>query len=634
MAGDGVAVSALREPPEADPLARKWRRRIERAKRFYRRFHDRVAHNRELLANVDDEADADSKDFCRLRTNLIQGTVTAMLPNIYAKNPEISVTPVNGDGSLKLFCRTVEKVVNRYLDDAGLKVQAKSVVRAALTASFGVLKVSWQEDVRTDPLMRGRIADCQDNLLRVESLLRSMADGEDRGEQESMRAELADQLASLSASAEVKRASGIVLDRVLTEHLLVDPAVVDFWEYASADWMVQVVPMRREAAESLFGFRLDGASVYGGVSGTQGRSGAVSRWDGRRAGGAREDDGDDQVCVYEIWDRTAQRVYTMAEGCDWWLKPPFSPMAVGERWFPFFLLPFQTVDGVFIGPSLVDLLEKLQEEYNTTRERFNAHRDLVKPGYVASMAVDEKSIRNFATAQLGEITLIETEGSPVNQVFLPKQHPPLDASVYDTSVIRTDWEQVSGLQDAARSTVVKPKTATEANIMQQSLSGRVAEFRDQVEDFLQGVAQYVAEVLLLVLERPQVERITGRNETDWRLDEATGELREVMVKQVYDWPDVSDVSRDWVFDLVALRIRAGTTGMPNRLEEQENWLKLLQVAQPLVMNILSLRAQGQDASALVALLRETLARFDDRLEVADFIPESTVLKPTQVFEQS
>ena len=288
------------------------------------------------------------------------------------------------------------------------------------------------------------------------------------------------------------------------------------------------------------------------------------------------------------------------------------------------------VDGVFIGPLLVDLLEKLQDEYNTTRERFNAHRDLVKPGYVASMAVDEKSIRNFATAQLGEITLIETEGQPVNQVFLPKQHPPLDASVYDTSVVRTDWEQVSGLQDAVRSTVVKPKTATEANIMQQSLSGRVAEFRDQVEDFLQGVAQYVAEILLLVLERPQVERITGRNQTDWRLDESTGELQEVMVKQVYDWPDVSAVSRDWVFDLVALRIRAGTTGMPNRLEEQENWLKLLQVAQLLVMNILSLRAQGQDVAALAALLRETLARFDDRLEVADFIPENRVMQAMQM----
>lgn len=115
-----------------------------------------------------------------------------------------------------------------------------------------------------------------------------------------------------------------------------------------------------------------------------------------------------------------------------------------------------------------------------------------------------------------------------------------------------------------------------------------------------------------------------------RLFEPTGALQEVMVKQVYDWPDVSAVSRDWVFDLVALRIRAGTTGMPNRLEEQENWLKLLQVAQLLVMNILSLRAQGQDVAALAALLRETLARFDDRLEVADFIPENRVMQAMQM----
>ena len=68
---------------------------------------------------------------------------------------------------------------------------------------------------------------------------------------------------------------------------------------------------------------------------------------------------------------------------------------------------------------------------------------------------------------------------------MPKSYPPIDPAVYDTSAVRVDWEMVTGLQDASRASVVKPKTATEANILQQSLSGRISEFRDQVEDFLQ-----------------------------------------------------------------------------------------------------------------------------------------------------
>lgn len=107
--------------------------------------------------------------------------------------------------------------------------------------------------------------------------------------------------------------------------------------------------------------------------------------------------------------------------------------------------------------------------------------------------------------------------------------------------------------DAARSTVVKPKTATEANIMQQSLSARVSEFRDQIEDFLKVLAQYTAEILLLTIGPERVAEITGQHTMQQSIDPVTGMTVSVPVRLAYDWPDMP---REKVFDLVQLTIRS------------------------------------------------------------------------------
>lgn len=611
---DNIAAGPqYKERPEADPLAKKWAKRYEAAKRSNQPFHKRIKHNRKLVSGLDWERDVDSKEFYMHRANLIQSTITALLPNIYARNPEITVQQTHQGTDLKVFCKTLEKVTNRYLENAQLKARAKATVRAALTCSYGVLKVAYQQGTR--PLIKSRIQDAQDNLARVNHMLMELADETARAEQETVRAELEQTLKALHEEVEVALAEGIVIDRVLTENLLIDPSIVEFWDYDQADWMIHLVPMKKAVAEGEFGYKLDSARSYN--DGTDKKSNRLM------SSVSEAKDEDTQVCILEIWDRQSQRVYTMAEGCDFWLREPYSPECVGERWYPFFLLPFQTVDGCFIGPSIVELTEKLQDEHNTARDRYNEHRDLIKPGYIASAELNEKTLKRFTDSELGEITLIDAEGQPIQQAIMPKQHPPFDPAAYDTSQVRYDWEMVSGMQDASRSTVVRPKTATEASIMQQSLSGRISEFRDQVEDFLQQLAQYAAEILIQVLAPEQVEKITGRNETGNVSNDPSVFIYGI-TKQAYDWPQLS---RDEVFDLVQLRIRAGTTGLPDKLESQDVWAKLLPTLQPLITQIMQIQAQGQDPGALINLVKETINRFDERLDPENFIP--TIQPPTQ-----
>lgn len=618
----------FREQPEADPLAKKWSRRVTAARRHWDSFHRRIRHNRQLVSGLDWNRDPADTDFYMHRANLIHSTIMGILPNIYAKNPEISVKPLHASRDLKLLCKTIETVTNRYLDDAQLKIRAKATVRAALTCSFGVLKVMYQQKIETDPLIHARIADAQDNRMRVKGLLMELEEGSGPEDEKGKQEEIGQTVASLEEKAEVGRTEGLVIDRVLTENLLIDPGIAEFWDYEQADWMIQIVPMKKAIAEGLYGYKLDKATIYKNWADRSSLTGS-----GRLFSGEKQTyDDDSQICILEIWDKQSQRVYTMAEGCEFWLREPYSPPKVGERWYPFFLLPFQTVDGRFVGPSIVDLTERLQNEHNTARDRYNEHRDLIKPGYIASAELNERTLKRFTDSELGEITLIDSEGQPIQQAIMPKSYPPIDPALYDTAQVRLDWEMVTGLQDASRSSVVKPKTATEANILQQSLSGRVSEFRDQVEDFLQQIAQYTAEILIQELQPQQVEKIMGPHKK--------GELRDVInpvtgkpvigvVELAYDWPQLS---RDEVFELVQLKIRAGTTGVPDDLDRQESWTKLLPVIQPLISQIMQFQMQGINPAALISLLKETVIRFDDKLDIEEFVPQLEAKQPMPAHE--
>ena len=604
----------FRETPETDPLARKWGQRVTEARRHWDSFHRRIRHNRQIVSGLDWNREPDETDFYLHRANLIHSTIMGILPGIYARNPEIAVTPQHASRDLKLLCKTIEKVTNRYLEDAQLKTRAKSTVRAALTCSFGVLKVMYQRKMQQDSLIHARIQDSQDNLMRARGLeMQLEADGH-RGDTDSRQEEIEQTLSAVGEKVEVGKTEGLVIDRVMTENLLVDPAVAEFWDYEQADWMIQIVPMKKALAEGLYGFRLDKATVYRHPGASSGHSGRL--FSGEKTGASD----DAQICVLEIWDKTTQRVYTMAEGCDFWLREPYSPPKIGERWYPFFLLPFQTVDGRFIGPSIVDLTERLQDEHNTARDRYNEHRELIKPGYIASAEINERTLKRFSDAELGEITLIDSDGQPIQQAIMPKTYPPIDPSVYDTSPVRLDWEMVTGLQDASRASVVKPKTATEANILQQSLSNRVSEFRDQVEDFLQQIAQYTAEILIQELDEKQVEKIMGPHKKGILPDvvnPATGAPVVGVTELAYDWPKLS---KDEVFHLVQLKIRAGTTGVPDDLERQDAWTRLLPVMQPLIGQIMQFQLQGVNPTAMISLLKETVMRFDDKLDLDAFVP--------------
>jgi hypothetical protein len=77
-----------------------------------------------------------------------------------------------------------------------------------------------------------------------------------------------------------------------------------------------------------------------------------------------------------------------------------------------------------------------------------------------------------------------------------------------------------------------------------------------------------------------------------------------------------------IFHRIGVGVRAGSTGRPNQQKERETWTNLLPVINETLQQVMELRAAGNYdlADAKMELLRETLRRFDERMDIDAVIP--------------
>jgi hypothetical protein len=588
------------EPPEEEAQAVKlWQQRIERAENEPKRkaWCEKLDKYRGYVYG-EEHKDASGTELTR--TNLVFATLAAMMPHLYAKNPDISVaaSPACSKDRLpvvKKFGTTAEAVLGQmFVREGKLKKRAKANIRATETTSYGVLKMVYQSDLQGDPIVLRRIQDAQDNIARIEALARDMKNTVDVQELATKREEHQQQLKGLLSGNEVRMYKGFAIDRVRSENFLIlDDSIAEFDEYVDACALGHVVWMTVDQYKTRFGYEPHGATTYNRPNSKEQQV----------ATDPQVSPGDMFVCVIEIWDKDAQVLRTVAKGMKRWCREPFAPKNTPQRWYPFFVLGFNLVEGRWRPISDVELLMNLQDEYNTTRTNFADVRKDAVPVRVFRKAggLTEDDIKTLSQSRRNR-DWIGVEGSPtvpISDDIMQLEGPKIDPNAYDVSLIRNDMDLVVGLSDASRANLIKPKTATEADIMQQALGLRVGERRDTNEDMLSEMAEAALEIALRDLSKAEVQQIAGTDA---------------------EWPEGATVEE--IFALVEVSVRAGSSGKPNADKEREQWTQLLPVIKETMTAVADLRAQGQFelADAAVELLRETLRRFQERLDVDSLIP--------------
>lgn len=599
---------------EDKAFSKEWLKRIGAAldRPEVKRAHKTFKRNRRLLAGRNPDSDDQETITQQVRTNLHFANMAAMLPQVYAKDPDFScrplpsVSPERMDAAKK-FALTAEIMVSRVLvKDCKVKVKAKKMLRSAYATSIGWWKLTWQEQVQTDPIVVARLQDTQDNIERVRQLRDELEDPELRQEQELILAQLADAIKGLEVQQEIVISRGLVLDFIKAEDLIVlDPSVATITDYCDASALAQRIWMTRAKFKAAFGYVPEKATRFSTMDASNAAQNRGLPWATTIAGpnDSTNDDGS-LLCVYEVWDQEANRVHYVCAGEEGFCKESQSPDWTGKRWYPFFGGAFNEIDGSFYPLSDIELTEKLVDDYNQTREDFVRDREDALPYNVVREGgnLTDADVKKLVNRKRGQtVTVKGIPGKPIRDDFEAVQQVQLNPQNYDTSAIRADIEQTLGGGDAARGTVMKAKTATEAEIVSQGLRGRSAERQDIMEDVLNEAGPYALEVMLRKMTLQEVQAIAGMDAS---------------------WPQLSI---DQIFNLVAIEVRGGSTGKPDRLQEQDRWTKLLPVIKEAVTTVAELREKGNEplAQSVIELTRETLRRFDERLDIDEFLPKQS-----------
>ena len=533
-----------------------------------------------------------------VRVNLIHSHLAALQPQLYAKSPEIGVTPKEGLQGTQLesarkFCATLEKLLNAELVKAAkLKKRGKKAVRGALTTNRSWAKISYQREYENDPLIKNRMNDVQDNIARIQHLLsESQENGE---EQQEALAELKLQLQALEKQVEVQVSEGLVVDILPADDVFIlDSGVKEIDSIDNACAIAHRVMMEKEEYEARFKIECDDAVEHYAKNGEA----------------ASEVNKNGMVVVWEVWDRQSQTVYTFAQGAKVWAREPYQPVTMGETWFPFFPLQFHRIDETLTPPSLVDMLIELQDEYNDRRTNGAEHRRKNKPVRLlntsSGITEDQVNAINNRSSSTDIIGVNADPNVPMQNQLGSLPEIPYNPQMYDASDIFRDMEMISGASDASRGSINKAKTATEAEIMSMGLQSRTGEALDVVETWLSDIANFAAQMLLQEMTAEQVSQVIG---------------------EPAFWPELS---KEETFRLANINIRAGSTAKPNKSKEREQWGTLLPTLMQLVQQIAMAESQGNMgfAQALRKLGEETLKRYDEHMRFEELLPPAQQALP-------
>lgn len=568
-------------------------RLMKRIKSFKKLLDDRSAGWKQAREYADGDPNGDG-DKGLVRTNLIGSMLETIQPSIYAKAPEIAVTlDESSDTSdyplVKPFAKTLEHALNRYLvRDAKLKVRGKSAVRSALTTTVGWVKVVYQLDKKEDPLIRNRINDTQDNVQRLEALIAETKEqGGPCNEYEAKLFELQQQISGLEAQLEVVAAEGLVIDTIPTEDIIIlDDSVRDVDEFMQAGAIAHRIKMTVGAFKEQFKKEPPKqAKLYTDVK------------DETESG--TDIDGDDKLLyLYEVWSMADMTVYTLLEGSGTYVREPYQPTKLGQQWYPFFPLQLRRVDGKRYPKSTVELLIELQDEYNTRRTNSKEHRAKNIPVRLINKAsgITDEELRaiNGRDIHTDMIGVSADTNMPLQNQLGSLPEIPYNPQMYETSDILFDMEKVGNAQDAASGAIRVAKTATEAEIASAGMQGRTGEALDVIEDWLTDIAMYSAQLLLQNTTADTIRKHFGNSSV---------------------WPEIP-LTKDEYFNLVKISIRAGSTARPNKMRERDQWIQLLPIIEGTMEKLMAAKSAGQDdvVKTIIALLDETLRRFDERLD--------------------
>jgi hypothetical protein len=305
---------------------------------------------------------------------------------------------------------------------------------------------------------------------------------------------------------------------------------------------------------------------------------------------AADDAHRDMIKVWKIWDlRTGMRRDFPEGGEKFFLEEEMDSRSDGSLVIPFKVLTkHPRLDEFYPVPPVFNWLS-IQDEMNETRDMQKTHRKRFIRKFWTSVKPLDEEISKWEAG--GDGTLVVTP-----QKIEPIQDAPLDpAIVRNIPQTKEDFREVSGTGGEQRG-ISEAETATQANIIDTESRIRESKSRDQIAEWLAGIA----ELALWFISNRMSLPFWIKTNVDMQSQAAPVEALTVMDQwQQITGDDINGINSDITVDVESLAPLTDAA-------ERNSWLQAMQlVANP---------QMGPVIMANDVLLRKTLGYYKIRNE--------------------
>lgn len=491
---------------------------------------------------------------------------------------------------MKKIGRTLELLYAYEIDEQPqpFKTMMKLSLRRAATAGVGWVRVGFQRVMGHNPDNDARIADMEQQLSTIQRISADLADGESdpqAAETEQMRLTLQ----ALKDEQEVVVREGLVFGYPKSTAIIPDPRTSDLRNFLGTDWCAEEYILSPNDVKETYGVDVKGRyTSYTRTDIGTDYERARSVWSSGGAEDAAISTGDKgSCCVWEFWNKKDGLVYTVCDGYPDFLREPNQPDVYTDRFWPWFAVILNEVDGKVYPPSDVQLMRPMQKELNRSRQGLREHRLANRPktGY-AEGTLSEGDIDALRSHPVNAVLAISglQPGQDINQVLQAIKGAPIDPNLYEVNPVFQDMLRVVGDQQSDLGGM-SGGTATESNIAAQASKTASGSQIDDIDDTLTGIARAAGQILLLNVSEATVKEIVG-----------PGAM----------WPQLTkaEVARDLILD-----IEAGSSGRPNQAVELQNFERLA----PILMQIPGIKPSF--------LAKEAVSRLDDSIDVDEAVAD-------------
>ena len=434
-----------------------------------------------------------------------------------------------------------------------LKPSMKSMVRRSKTCGIAYLMLGFQRQyAELTPDDTATLNDARERMGELQRRMQDFVDEEIADDQESELYEIETLIASLQDQSNNILREGPLFMFPRSTEIIVDPRCRQLMGFIGAGWIAREFHKSPNEIQKLYNVDINtGYTPY-----KENGAGELAEYhrqvdsDDTESRSSISKDKEGLVCIWEVYNKELGETFTIADGYSGFLKPCGEPDYWMEGFWPVFAITFNESESEDKLYPLSDVrqLRHVQNEYNRSREYRRLHREANKPKYMAVKGRLSDADKALISTHPPH-AVIELDGMGTNEnvgnMLQRFQSVPIDPALYETNSEMEDVLRTVGAQEANIGGM-SGGTATEASIGEGSRMTGLSSNVDDLDEFLSDVVSATGQLMLMELSPDTVTEIAG-----------VGSV----------WPELN---REQIAKEVFLKVRAGSSGRPNKAAELAN----------------------------------------------------------------